>query len=125
VKGAYVFSGVARMFDVFAGVLTEAGGSRSDDVAQHIDAEGRALTVFSHHAEDDADVMEPPSEYRGRRPSLPLSELNCCVVECRWEDVFIGWMHVLSEILRAPIWILDGDGVLWDQGTAESGSVRL
>lgn len=124
-KGAYVFSGEPRMFDAFADALVEAGGSRSDGVAQHIDAEGRALTVFSHRAEDDPDVMEPPIEYRGRRPARPLSELSCCVVECRWEDVFIGWMHVLSETLRTPIWILDGDGVLWDQGTAESGSVRL
>ncbi|KQR52384.1 hypothetical protein ASF88_12640 [Leifsonia sp. Leaf336] len=124
-KGAYVFSSDPRVFEAFAELLLEAGGSRGNDVAQYIDAQGLGTTVFSHQGADDPDVVEPPNEYQGRRPPVPLPQLSCCLVECRWEHVFIEWMRRLAESLRAPLWILDSDGTLWDLVSAIDGAVRL
>lgn len=60
----------------------------------------------------EQDLLDPPTAVHGE--ALPPNPACSAVwVECRSEDRFVGWVRDLARNVDDPVWVLDGDGVLW------------
>ena len=92
-----------------------------DDSVQVADPEGHLLTMF-------ADA-EPDWEWRnatplGRKEAVDLGCLAGYAVECRWEQMFCDVVGALGARV-APLWVVDGDGVLWSARELDRARLRL
>ncbi|WP_374008775.1 hypothetical protein [Leifsonia sp. LS-T14] len=124
-KSVFFLADVKDIFEILARLLLIHGGDRvGHEVAQIIDSQGRALTVFPSDKAYEQEVTEPPIAIRGTPPSTSLSGLSWCVVECRWEDIILHWIQQLAP-LTGGLWVLDGDGVLWNSNDLVAGEIRL
>jgi hypothetical protein len=129
VKGALLLAESPHVFTATADVLRGEGATYIDadgGVVQLTDDDGRLLTVFKQIGEatertyrDDVEAVMP-----GVQPP-DMSLVTACDVECRWEDLFVSVMRLLADRLTEPVWVLDGDGVLWAAGAVDPRRVVL
>ena len=58
--------------------------------------------------------------------TLPVDRaLSTYMVECRWEDQFVRTVRALAALTGEGVWVIDGDGVVWDAAAVDAAAVRL
>src|SRR3954468_23911850 len=119
-KGAFLLSEDADLFDHVADVLRRRGASYTDGdggVVQLVDEAGHLLTVFGCVPVEAAWEYQAEPDSIAPGVSAPSPErLTACAVECRIETWFIAVMADLAEALEEPTWVLDANGTLWAAG---------
>ncbi|MGC4939771.1 hypothetical protein [Kribbella sp. DT2] len=107
--------------------LLEAGAvAGSGDVVQIQDDDGRMLTVYGQlDATFERDLHEPPVAVRGGVDPPDPRTASACWVECRWADLLASWAGRLALEIKSPLWVLDGDGVLWSADQIDPEAIRL
>lgn len=112
-KGVFLLSADPELFALVERIMLDAGAAAyAGKVAQLKDDQGRLLTVFGELNDlFKADMV--PDSYRGPAPAPDVSDATGVWVECRWEQWFVEWVAALAAALPDPLWVLDGNGVLW------------
>jgi hypothetical protein len=114
VKGAFVLGNDAELYGDVERTLVSNGASAADDrTVQLRDRSGTLFTVFGDVAAFENDLRDPPIGVRGDDHDLDQHNATSCWVECRSEEVFVYWVRLIAADRSAPIWVLDGDGILW------------
>lgn len=54
-----------------------------------------------------------------------LDRVTACPFECRWPDLVARLAEMAAIVSEGPVWVLDGDGVVWDAGAVDPAKVRL
>lgn len=58
--------------------------------------------------------------------TLPVDQpLTSYLVECRWEGQFVRTVRELAALTGEGVWVIDGDGVVWDAAVVDAAAVRL
>lgn len=114
-KGAFVLGNSPNLYAAMEEALIADGGrSAAGQTAQVEDRSGVLFTVFGdvgHMGESESRAA--PAAVCGDVRDLRQDAATACWVECRSEDVFVRWIREIAAGLADPIWVLDGDGVLW------------
>ncbi|GEN80502.1 hypothetical protein [Actinotalea fermentans] len=61
-------------------------------------------------------------------PGVTMPDLETAIpygAVCRWEDLFVRLVRVITEISGEPAWILDENGVIWDARNVDPDRVLL
>jgi hypothetical protein len=117
------------MFAQVATVLVALGADAYEDFGggvQWRDADGRMIHIENLVGEEFA------WEYRDAdwkvRPGVEAPERTRvvgCLVNCRWEDWFVRVVSILAERLPFPMWVLDGNAVLWSAADIDPDALWL
>lgn len=58
--------------------------------------------------------------------ALPVDEpLTSYLVECRWEEQFARTVRELAALTVHGVWVIDGNGVVWDARDVSPTAVQL
>ena len=130
-KGAYVVSAddglVGRVVHAVTGTPGWAGCDRAWSDTDHVMLRdsvtgGQFLLYVSPGSfkEDGVPVYPRPGV------SLPADRrLTSYLVECRWEEQFVRTVRALAALTGEGVWVIDGDGVVWDAAAVDAAAVRL
>ena len=111
---------------MLAELLTENGGEVSWEAREaRIYAGNDMLLAYEIDAESDFDLQTPATSFRDCDDPGSLSEFAACVVECPSEELFVQWIGRLADKIDDPVWVLDGDGVLWSAKHLDPRQIRL
>lgn len=127
-RGGFFIGLDTDLFQQLATTITQLGGD-SDPVlrvAQLTDAEGRLFTL------DECVPGEAEWEYReGPFTESPgvqvpdMQKVTACLFSCRWPDMVVRLAQVMASRTRGPLWLLDGDGVIWDAAAVDPVAATL
>lgn len=131
-RGGYVLTDDKAVFDRFAGALAGLGevlqvsGSQGT-VVQLSDEHGRLFTVFDAVPKGvEWEVFQELPTPSGRRlPSLKCDDLAAFPFESRWPELVARALSAIADVVDERVWLLDGDGVLWDAGSVDPVRLRL
>src|SRR5689334_11210258 len=113
-KGAFWLANEPHLYQQVEAVFLAAGGSASDGVAQVTDDADVLLTAFQDPGESGMEEARgAPAATRGVVTGLDQRHASVCWVECRSESVFVRWTRRVAARRETPLWVLDGNGVLW------------
>lgn len=124
-KGAYLISTSASLFDEARNILIEAGANAAEDVVQLDDGQGHLFTLYEADPSVDWDWREGYISLRRGVEMPDLASATACVVECRWEGVFARVVQHISSNLSHVAWVLDGNGVFWYAADVDPSEVCL
>lgn len=101
-------------------------GDPASPVAQLVDAEGRLFTL------DECMPGIGEWEYRegpftaGPSVQIPdMQSVTACMFACRWPDMVVHLAQILASRTRGPLWLLDGNGMVWDASAVDPAAVTL
>lgn len=126
-KGAFVLANDPELYEQIERVLIGFGArTASDRIAQIEDDSGYLFTVFGDVGpESEADLRAAPIRVRGDVSGLDQATATACWVECRSEDVFVQWVRMVAAQRMNPLWVLDGDGAMWNVEALDPAELRL
>lgn len=115
-----------RLYRQVEAVFLAAGGEASDGVAQVTDKSGVLVTAFENPGQSGLEeAREQPSATHGDARALNQEEATVCWVECGSEHVFVCWARRVAARREAPLWVLDGDAVLWSIDVLDESAIVL
>jgi hypothetical protein len=125
-KSALLLSPRVDLFRLVANVLIVHGAEYVEGdggVVQLTDSQGRLLTVFGDSDTDVWNYRDGP--FAGPDGELvDTSSMSACVIECRWQDLFVGIAQYLAGQIPEPTWVLDGNDVIWPSGDVDPARVQ-
>lgn len=127
-KGAFIVSTDEGLYTQVEQTLVDRGGHAAPDhVVQITDDNGVLFTVFGELGEEfAADLAAGADEFRGDIDAIPaFSTSTSCWAECASEQAFVSWVSMIARARREPMWVLDGDGVLWTSSALDPARLRL
>jgi hypothetical protein len=84
------------------------------------------LFTLEADASPEFDYREGPFAAADPGQELPdMATAAAVVVSCRWEDLFARLCARIADDSPDPIWVLDGDGVIWPAGSVDPRRIRL
>lgn len=102
-----------------------ASVAEADGFVQYTDAQHRMFTVQADPG-PEFDYREGPfSAAAPDRPLPDMATVTAVAVECRWEDLFARLCARIADATPDPVWVLDGDGVIWPAADVDARRVRL
>jgi hypothetical protein len=126
VKGAFVLANEPDLFPQIKAVVLASGGTSSNGAAQIMDESGVLITTFEDPGDSGMqEAREAPTARRGETAGLAQADASVCWVECRSEPVFVRWVRHVEARREAPLWVLDGDGVLWSLDALDETGIVL
>ena len=127
-RGGFFISLDEDLYQQLVTTLVQLGGwaDPADQVAQLTDTEGRLFTL------DDTKPGQAEWEYRegpfmaGPGVQIPdMQRITACLFSCRWTDMVVQLAQIMASRTRGTLWLLDGDGVVWDAAAVDPVAVRL
>lgn len=86
--------------------------------------------VFSLDEYDDrpdfASAYRDPPYYPG--PGVVMPDMTAILgygIDCRWEDLFVRLVRVVTEVSGEPAWVLDNNAIVWDARDVDPDRVFL
>jgi len=126
-KSALLVSPRPDLFTLVANALVADGAEFAEGaggVVQLTDALGRILTVFGD-ADLELQELRKVSLVGPDGAVVDTAHVSACVIECRWEDLFVETMKRLADLLPEPLLVVDGDDVVWPAGKVDPARVKL
>ncbi|WP_125785159.1 hypothetical protein [Amycolatopsis sp. WAC 01375] len=108
------------------GAATASGGP-GESVVQLTDESGRLFTVFEGvPAGAEWEVTDGPFEAADDDVRVPdMTKVFSCSFECRWVDLVVRLLDAVAQGADSPIWVVDGNGVVWDPKRVDSQKIVL
>jgi len=126
-KSALLVSARSDLFSLVSSALIDDGADYTDGaggVVQVTGSSGRMLTVYGD-AESERRELSHVTLAWPEGAVVETSQLSACVVECRWEDLFAETMARLAALVPAPVWVIDGNDVVWPAAHVDPARVSL
>lgn len=125
-RGAYLISDDEDLAARVWSAMRTLGVTAVADAAQITEGEGKSLSIEGELDEAIAwDWQEGPFEFRGPEPYPEMSRMSALLVQCRSEEMIADWMGRLAALVDVPLWVLDGEGVVWPADDVDPSQVRL
>lgn len=129
-KSAFLLSDDPSLFESLVAVFRDLDPEQVDasaSAAQLHDNAGRLFTVHSEVSPGfDWEYREGPFVLAYPDMRVPdFASVTACVIECRWEGLFVENTRRIAARLSQPAWVLDSDGVVWPAGDVDPNSVAL
>ena len=130
-RGGFVVSTGPELFEQATSALAEFGAvGATDDLGDRMmqcsDQDGRLFTLFERvPAGTEWEVSDEPIR---AAPHVDLPDMRAviaCPFECRWPDLAARLIAAIARTAKAPVWVLDGDGVLWAADAVDPTKIRL
>lgn len=118
-------------FDEAAEVLAGLGARVAyDDVvvgmAQWADESGRRFTLFKGVPESALHEVNVGPFFAQGDVELPdMSRVIGAPFECRWRDIVVRMFAAIAADSNQPMWLLDGNGNVWDAAAVDPDRVVL
>jgi hypothetical protein len=126
VKGAFLVSSDPGAWPDASAALIEIGAVTYEEAVQLRDRQDRLFTMYLEtDPEPQWEWREEPFVVRGDAKPPEMATASACWVECRREGVLTRIVRQLAEALSEPVWVLDGDGVLWPAADVDPRAVVL
>jgi hypothetical protein len=117
-KGALLISLNEHMFDALVLIARDDGADYSPEyggLIQATDDSGRSFTLYpAGRKEAQIDLGEPLNPASEEVHIPEMDRVTVCVVECRWEDLFVETVGRFASRLSFPLWVLDDRDVVWN-----------
>ncbi len=124
-KSALVLSEDSRLFETAREVITRLGGTSVEDVAQMDGPDGFLLTAFRVHDPGDYVGEEPFVLAEGAVDAPDMAHVHAADIECRSEALFVDVGRSIAAAARHPVWVLDGNSVLWPADRLDPATIVL
>jgi len=126
-KGAFLVSDDSELYEEVRDALLRSGAAAAaGDVVQLRDEKGNLLTVYGQlPSATEWEWREGSITRRSASDAPNMATATACWVECRSEEAFSLIVRRLAHELSHPLWVLDGDGVLWPADEIDPAQVRL
>ena len=130
-SGGFLIALDDEVFRRVATALVELGGIAAIDVlggevVQLADDAGRLFTLYERIPEGtEWEVRDGPFRAARGVRSPDMRRVTACPFECRWPEVVARLADVASRTAETPMWVLDGDGVLWNAESVDPTEVQL
>jgi hypothetical protein len=124
-KSAFLIAFSDNLFED-VGAFLHAEGAFYDPgrVAQFRDQNHRFFTVFPWVG-PESEVRIGPFVSADGSPIPDMSSISACIIECRWEDLFVTYVARIARALGQRAWILDSECVIWPAEAVDPERVRL
>jgi hypothetical protein len=130
-KGGFLVGLDQDLFARAADVLSVLGGTVAADldngrVAQLVDESGRRFTLYETvPVGTEWEYRDGPFQPAAGVQVPDMGQVVACPFECRWEDMASRTVHAIASAVETPVWVLDGEGVIWDAHAVDPRAVRL
>jgi hypothetical protein len=131
VKSAFLLSDDPTLFGQVVAALHDVSPEQVEASAQFVaqirDDADRLFTVYSDVSPGcEWEYREGPFVLAYPEMRLPdFASVTACVIECRWEDLFVAHVRRIADRLSQPAWVLDSDGVVWPADNVNPHRVLL
>lgn len=126
-KGAFLISSDAEIFEAVTQFLLSLGGRVSSDgaVAQLRDEVGGLFTAYrvAPESEWEFKVGELKAANGANLPNV--SDMTGIAVECRSEFQFAALVKAIADASGRDMWVVDGNGIVWRAAGVDPRRVRL
>lgn len=126
-KGAYLVAHQPDLFQIVSRVLVDRGAvsDPAGGITQYTDPRGRLFTAEADPG-PEFDYRDPPFiAAAAGQPQPDMSTVTAISVDCRWEDLFVQLCADIAAAAPGPVWVLDGDGVIWPAAAVDPRRLRL
>ncbi|WP_152521576.1 hypothetical protein [Amycolatopsis decaplanina] len=112
-------------------VLVEMGAATASDgpgesVVQLADESGRLFAVFEGvPAGTEWEVTEGYFEAADGVRIPDMTKVFACSFECRWTDLVVRLLGAVARNAETPMWVVDGNGVVWDPKRVDPQKIVL
>lgn len=129
--GGYIVAYSNGLYGRAATKLLKLGGIQATAalggaVVQLADSTGRLFTLYERVAPGtDWDLFnEPLTATHGVHLPDP-TRMVVCPFDCRWPDLLTQVAALIARTTEDPVWVIDGDGIVWDAEAVDPMRVRL
>lgn len=129
--GGFLLGLDGSLYDHVSAMLEGSGAVAAVDdlegrVVQLTDESGRLFTLYERvPAGTEWEVRQGPVRPAAGNQVPDLNRVTACPFECRWPDLVARLAAKAAEVSEAPVWVLDGDGVVWEAGAVDPANLRL
>lgn len=93
---------------------------------QYRSSEGRLFTVFAEvPIRTEWEYREGPFRVQPGVVLPNMSAVTACPFECRWPRLVVELARAMADENGPAVWVLDGDGVVWDLGDIDPDEIVL
>lgn len=130
-RGGFLLSLDEPAFEQASSTLGRLGAHVArDNTGQHVaqwrDESGRLFTLFERVPEVAlAEVHEGPFFPQGGIELPDMSRVVGAPFECRWRDIVVRMFAAIAAGSDQPMWLLDGNGNVWDAAAVDPDRVVL
>jgi hypothetical protein len=130
-SGGFLLGLDGGLYDHVAAMLIKLGAVAAVDdlegrVVQLTDEAGRLFTLYERvPIGTEWEVRGGPVAPAAGVRVPDLHRVTACPFECRWPDLVARLAEMAAAVSESPIWVLDGDGVVWGADAVDPLTVRL